>query len=1392
MTNRGNEVAIVGMSCIFPGAHDVDSFWKNILNGVDAIDEAPASRIDPVFFDSSSSSPDRLYCRRGGFIDRHASFDPLRFGVMPVAAQTIEAEQLVILELATAALANAGYATRPFARSRTGVILGRGNYRSAATTRYDQFIRGAEQYISAIRSVVPTLTDAAAAELRKRFQESVGPLGVDAAFGIVPNLVASRVSNRLDFHGPAFTIDAACASSLVAIDQACAELASGRCDVVLAGGVHLCNEEMFWSVFCQLGALSRNEQIRPLDARADGLVIGEGAGLVMLKRLADAERDGDRVYAVIRGVAVGSDGRDASLMTPRVEGQVDVLERAWQMAQLDRRAVGLVEAHGTATPAGDAAELETLARFFGTAAKDEPRSVVGSVKSMIGHTMPAAGIAGLIKAALSVYHGVLPPTLHCEQPNQALEKTRFRVINKTEPWPERSARYAAVNAFGFGGINAHVVIEAHEPSVARAALSHSLAPKETPASHQLEPFALFAADTSERLIEELSKWTPTERATAALIGSFRCAVMSPTPERIERAKDVVALGHAWRGREGIFFSSDAVLSNGGKLAFVFPGVDALFEPRVDDVAAAWSVPPPMRASQSNLEEVGVGIVAVNRLLARALHDIDIFPDAICGHSIGEWSAMIASGMVSDSATDALLQTLRPGSLRVPGVVFAAVGTSVDRAKRAIDDLPDIVVSHDNCPHQVILCGREASIDIALDRLRDSSVLCAKLPFQSGFHSPLFADYVAPHREHFASIPLNDPHCAIWSATICSPFPRDPRTVRDLAIRHLTEPVRFRELIDNMYADGVRAFVQVGTGSVVNFIDDTLRGKAHLAVSANTKNQSGLSQLLRVALSLFVEGGSATSAERLQAKCAAREVPSSSKPMIISLGFPIVRPQPHPAIAVTAAPGAPSRPPMSTHRYAASFAATLDDIAAAQAEVLARFDEHEARRALAPSQASASQAIASQPTTPTRTDIRTLSVKTFPELIDHSFYRQKANWPILVDVYPVVPMTMSIALMIDAAEKLLPGHVAVAIENVRAFRWLAVAPPVDVSISTRLVNKNTVDVSIDGYIDARVELAPKYTAPPRASLPPLLDPCESEVTARALYEERRMFHGPAYQGVTKIGQMGSNGIEGEIEAGAATGALLDNAGQLFGFWVHETTDTKKTAMPVKIGRIDFYGAHPKPGERLSCDVRIMKHNLNEVVANVTLARNGALWANIRDWEDRRFDTDDRLSAVSRFPETNTLSLVHDQGFAIFNDRYTSAPTRDQLSRRYLTQSERDHYGLQPPRNQRIWLDRRIAAKDVARSFLWKRGAGPLFPAEIVIEDTSDGTAIAHAPNGITVRVATANKGTVIVAIATDRKTARVGIEAIEPKVDSATSTDNFKERWASTSRCGDFLIGWVLL
>ena len=294
-------VGVVGMACVYPGAPDLDTFWDNIVAGRDSIIDVPADRIDPSFFGEGRDTVDRFGCARGGFVQGDAlAFDPTRFGIMPVAVEGAEPDQLLALKTAAAAIDDAGGldAVDP---ERIGVVLGRGGYLTPGVARLDQRVRTTNQLIETLHALLPDVDDERLAEVRNAFTAQLGELRPESAIGLVPNLAASRIANRLDLGGPAYTIDAACASSLIAVDAAVTELRSGRCDAVLAGGVHHCHDVTLWSVFSQLGALSPSGEIRPFSRHADGILVSEGTGILVLERVADAERLGHRVYAVLRG-----------------------------------------------------------------------------------------------------------------------------------------------------------------------------------------------------------------------------------------------------------------------------------------------------------------------------------------------------------------------------------------------------------------------------------------------------------------------------------------------------------------------------------------------------------------------------------------------------------------------------------------------------------------------------------------------------------------------------------------------------------------------------------------------------------------------------------------------------------------------------------------------------------------------------------------------------------------------------------------------------------------------------------------------------------------------------------------------------------------------------------
>jgi acyl transferase domain-containing protein len=464
MIEGRGDVAVIGMASLFPGAPHLRTNWQKNMGMVDAVSDPPDDWGPEEIFRPDSAANDRIYCRRGGFLKDLARFDPLEHGVMPAAVDGGEPEHFLALRLASQALADAGYDHRPFARERTAVILGRSTFLNRGNATAFQHGLVVDQTIGILRQLHPEYEERELAEIRSALKAALPPFTAETAPALVSNVMCGRIANRLDLRGPSYAVDAACASSLIAVDAGVEALRSGRCDLALVGGVHVSSPPIVFMVFCQLGALSRRGELRPFDADADGTLLGEGVGVVVLKRLSDAERDGDRIYAVVRGTGVASDGRGLGVLAPRVEGEELALRRAYEDAAIDPATVGLIEAHGTGTVVGDRTEIEALGRVFGPRDR-RPRCAIGSVKSMISHTIPAAGIAGLIKATLALHNKVLPPTLHCEHVHAGLgiERTPFYVSTEPRPWIQGSLRprRAGVNAFGFGGINAHVVLEEH-------------------------------------------------------------------------------------------------------------------------------------------------------------------------------------------------------------------------------------------------------------------------------------------------------------------------------------------------------------------------------------------------------------------------------------------------------------------------------------------------------------------------------------------------------------------------------------------------------------------------------------------------------------------------------------------------------------------------------------------------------------------------------------------------------------------------------------------------------------------------------------------------------------------------------------------------------------------
>jgi phosphopantetheinyl transferase len=821
-------------------------------------------------------------------------------------------------------------------------------------------------------------------------------------------------------------------------------------------------------------------------------------------------------------------------------------------------------------------------------------------------------------------------------------------------------------------------------------------------------------------------------------GPCRLAIVAPTARRLALARRVVAQGTPWRGREDIWFSAAPLHpeSASGGLAFLFPGLEQGFEPRVDDVADHFGLDRPDFGDTAVLGRHGLGVFTVGQLLDTALQELGVIPDLVAGHSVGEWNAMAAAGIYPRQAVEELIASFDPESLHVPGLLFAALGCGAAEAVEEINDLERVVVSHDNCPHQSIICGEEAAVTAVLNRLQARGVTGQVLPFRSGFHSPMLEPYLRRILDTFGGLPVRPPSRPIWSATTVDRYPGDPARIRDLATSHLLEPVRFGPLVRRLHEVGTRAFIQVGTGSLPGFVADTLAGLPHLAVTANSPRRPGLDQLRRVAAALWVEGW-APRFERLPhaARSRTRVHADTSGPAVpLNLGAPMVR-LGNAVAALTPPPGRLALPPaLSTtrlfttgHPMLAEFSAALREATAAATDVLGSWAQPAPRQA---------------------TTTRILSLATMPELTDHCFYRQPEGWPEPADRYPVVPLTTMLELMADAARALVPSRTVIGVKDVRAMRWLAVAPPVSVTTHATLDSDGNVTVVLDGYTRATVLLSESYPPPPGpvSDIATSSTVSHSRVSAQELYQDRWMFHGPAFRGVVELGPVTDDGIAGELIVPSAPGALLDNAGQLFGFWIMMRTARDRLAFPAGIDHLQYCGSPPSPGERVRCVVRIGSVSATEVVADLELRRaDGRLWVRIDRWRDRRFNTDEVTWPVFLFPERNRIAQRQPGGWFLVRDRWPDPATRELIMRRYLSAAERADYQRRTPRAARQWLLGRIAVKDAVRQWLWDAGAGPVFPIEITVGNDASGRPRVAGPFNPPPEVSLAHTGSLAAAL-----------------------------------------------
>jgi acyl transferase domain-containing protein len=903
MSQSRDDIAIIGMACIYPGAPNLKAFWQNILSKVDATSDPPESwRIDD-FYDPESTANDRIYCKRGGFIEELAEFNPKDYGIMPNAVDGGDPEHFLSLQVANEALADAGYLKRPFSRQRTAIILGRGNWVNRGYFTVFQHVLAVNQTLDILKRLYPEMSDADLQRIKEELKGELPPFNADTCPGLVPNLVTGRIANRLDLKGPNFTVDAACASSLIALDIGMRELLSSKCDMVIVGGANVNTPLPLYMIFCQLDALSRKGRIRPFDKDADGTLLGEGIGMIVIKRREDAEHDGDRIYALIKGVGVSSDGRALGVLVPRLEGECLALQRAYEATGISPKTIGLIEAHGTGTKVGDLTEIRAMMRMLGPSNGDFPHIAIGSVKSMISHTLPAAGMAGLIKLVLALYHKILPPTL-CDEPNPEfqLEKTSFYVNTETRPWihGEQLPRRAGVNAFGFGGINAHAILEEYTGRDGERQTPYPLDKWDTEVIIVQGESRESLIKTGKQLLCFMSKNPEVDLKDVAytlncpLRRSAGCclAIVASSSNDLEKKLDYALNRLAKpkcqhiKDRSGIFFF-DQPLGRHGKIAFLFPGEGSQYVNMLSDlcihfpeVKASFDradrvfvknkrrplpsqvvFPPPNASSevQAALKralltmEYGVQFVLAANYGLKCIFDrLEILPQALVGHSSGEITALLASGIVGKQYEDSLLQHSLEINLihqstekHLPMAKLLAVGAADPSVVYTIaaESAGELCVAMDNCPNQLVLCGSEAAIDDAYERLKKRGAICSFLPFDRASHSPWCQPVCDNSARYVEKWTIQPSEVNIYSYVTAELYPKNPDEARKIIIEQWARPVRFRETIEAMYDAGVRIFAEVGPNdNLTSFVNDTLEGHSFVAVPANVPTRSGICQL----------------------------------------------------------------------------------------------------------------------------------------------------------------------------------------------------------------------------------------------------------------------------------------------------------------------------------------------------------------------------------------------------------------------------------------------------------------------------------------------------------------------------------------------------------------------
>lgn len=837
-------IAIVGLACRYPGAASPAELWENVLAGRRAFRRLPAERLRLAdYFASEGNTGDSIYSTEAAVLEGY-EFDRVRFKVTGTSYRSADLAHWLALDVAAQALADAGLGG-DLPRERTGVVVGNtltGEFSRAQVMRLRwPYVRR----VTAARLLAEGWGEAQVEDflvhLEEEYKRPFAPMTEESLAGGLSNTIAGRIANHFDLGGGGYTVDGACSSSLLAVCQAATALIVGDLDLALAGGVDLSLDPFELVGFARTGALARGE-MRVYDARSDGFIPGEGAGFAVLMREEEARAAGRRIYAVIRGWGISSDGA-GGITRPEAAGQLRAFERAYARAGRDAGEVTYFEGHGTGTALGDATELEVLTRARQAAPAGAPAAVVGSVKALIGHTKAAAGAAALIKAALALHHQILPPTVGCEEPHSLLtgEGAKLRALDRAEPWPADRPLLAGVSAMGFGGINTHLVLggEAHTRRTRLTNAEERLA-----ASPQDAELVVLAAGDREQLATEAVRLAElaagiaraeltdlaARQAQTAGAGAARAAVVASTPAELAlRLRQLAAELGSGRPqlldpKRRLFLATGAASPAfaGPRLGLLFPGQAAptyfdggALGRRLPAVAALYGRARLTRSEDRSETAIAQpAIIAAERAGLLALEQLGIEARLAVGHSLGELAALSWAGAFDEGELLALARA-RGAAMAELGDrsgAMASLGAPAALALPLLSNLDGVAITGFNAPGQTVISGPEAGVEIAAGRARERGLQATRLKVSHAFHSPLVEAAAPRFAAALAEQSLRPLARRVFSTVTGTELAPDA-DLAALLRAQITAPVRFIEAVEAAGRE-VDLWLEVGPGSVL--------------------------------------------------------------------------------------------------------------------------------------------------------------------------------------------------------------------------------------------------------------------------------------------------------------------------------------------------------------------------------------------------------------------------------------------------------------------------------------------------------------------------------------------------------------------------------------------------